>query len=94
MNHDINAQQAVKLFGKILIGRQVITEAIGAWPGGLCKVISLSEDANAPEIVLNVKRLEDRTTRMEEFQIDDECGIFEYEDITIIDADDLVKANA
>ena len=88
----INAKQAVDGFGKKLIGLQVITEAEGGWPGGLCEIISLG-NKDAPEIVLNVKRLEERTEQMIEWEVDNECGVFEYETIEILHPNKLVPVS-
>ena len=87
----INAQQAVDTFGDKLIGIQVITQKEGGWPGGLCEITDLGTDENAPEIVLNVKRLLKRTKEMDDFEIDDECGVFNYEEIEILNANRLAR---
>lgn len=42
-------------FAEKLLGRQVITQEWGLFQGGLCTVIALTPDANAPEIVCQVR---------------------------------------
>ena len=57
-----------------LLGRQVITQKWGLFQGGLCTVIELAPDENAPEIVLQVRH--DETG--------DEVGIFADEMICLV----------
>ena len=64
---------AAKL-GEKLIGRRVITAAIGDWQGGRCEVFALSLDPGAPEIVFNVRRLSDGK----------EMGVFDYEPVDLV----------
>lgn len=49
------AKEAVQKFGAGLIGKIVMTEAIGEYPGGPAEVIELEPDPNAPEIVFQVR---------------------------------------
>ena len=55
-----------------LIGRYVLTERIGDWPGGLALVVGVTPDPDAPEIVLYVQ------------QKGETMGIFENEQIILI----------
>lgn len=57
-----------------LLGRQVITQKWGLFQGGLCTVIELHPDENAPEIVLQVRH--DETG--------EEVGIFADEMICLV----------
>ena len=56
------------------VGDTVWTPAMGEWLGGLCEVIELHPDPEAPEIVMNVRSLE---------REGDEIGVFGYEDIEV-----------
>jgi hypothetical protein len=49
------AFDVVHTLGNALVGRTVVTEAIGDWPGGLATVIEITPDSNAPEIVMQVR---------------------------------------
>lgn len=66
-------------FGVELVGSEVITPAMGAYPGGLAKVIKVHHDPNAPEIVFMVRH---PTWKDEVFGPD--MGIFEYEEVELI----------
>lgn len=57
-----------------LLGRQVITPKVEMFTGGLCTVIELNPDVNAPEIVLQVRNEE----------TSEEIGIFADEMICLI----------
>jgi hypothetical protein len=52
----MEAKQAVKLFGKTLVGLSVRTERFGLYPGGVAKVVELYPDPGAREIVMHVRR--------------------------------------
>lgn len=78
----MTAKTAVKVFGKSLIGKTIITQASGEWVSGLAKVVELYPDEEAREIVMQVK------------QGREEIGVFENEQIQIVineprDIDDL-----
>ena len=55
-----------------LVGRYVLTERIGDWPGGLALVVGFTPDPDAPEIVMYVQ------------QKVETMGIFEDEQIVLI----------
>lgn len=61
------ASDVVNVLGASLIGAEVLTEAVGGWPGGLATVVELHPDPTAPEIVCNVESEHGRV------------GIFEHE---------------
>ena len=69
----MSAKSLVEIFGKRLIGRQVATEAIGDWPGGVATIFALSLDKHAPEIVYNVRSLDGA-----------EIGVFEGEEARLL----------
>ena len=50
----LNAADAVCRYGQKLIGKEILTEAIGEYPGGWATVKALNEDPSAPDIVINV----------------------------------------
>ena len=62
-------------FAEKLLGRQVITQEWGLFQGGLCTVIAMTPDANAPEIVCQVQH--DTTG--------EEIGIFADEVLSVIE---------
>ena len=62
-------------FAEHLVGRQVITQEIGLFDGGLCTVIALQPDPMAPEIVCQVRH--DKTG--------EELGVFEGEVMSVIE---------
>jgi hypothetical protein len=49
------AKSLVKRMGKKLIGRTVITPAMGSYPGGPAKVVKIRPDLAAPDIAFNVE---------------------------------------
>jgi hypothetical protein len=71
----MTAQELVQEHGAALVGRKVHTEAIGSWKGGPSEVLQLEPDESAPEIVMQVRRLDDG----------DEIGVFGYEEIELLD---------
>ena len=70
-----NAGLIAAAFAEKLLGRQVITEEWGLFKGGLCTVIAMTPDANAPEIVCQVQH--DTTG--------EEIGIFADEVLSVIE---------
>lgn len=58
-----------------LVGRYVLTEQVGDWPGGLALVKSVTPDPDAPEIVLYVQ------------QKGEMMGIFDDEQIILVPDD-------
>jgi hypothetical protein len=70
-----NAGLIAAAFAEKLLGRQVITQEWGLFQGGLCTVIALTPDANAPEIVCQVQH---NTTG-------EEMGIFADEILSVIE---------
>lgn len=50
----LTARQLVDLYGKSLIGMEIMTPAMGEYPGGMATVVELGPDENAPEIVFDV----------------------------------------
>lgn len=51
----MNAGSFVNIYGRSAIGRVIMTEAIGGYPGGAAIVTGLHPDPAAPEIVMLVK---------------------------------------
>jgi hypothetical protein len=70
-----NAGLIAAAFAEKLIGRQVIIQEWGLFEGGLCTVIAITPDANAPEIVCQVQH---NTTG-------EEMGIFADEVLSVIE---------
>lgn len=52
----IMAGELVIKEGEALVGRELVTPALGAYPGGFATVTELAPDPAAPEIVFNVHR--------------------------------------
>ena len=50
----INAKSLVDKLGERLIGVEVTTQAMGEWPGGVARVITIYPDSACPEIVFEV----------------------------------------
>lgn len=61
-------------FGTLLIGRQVMTEPYGEWPGGVATVKEIQPDPNAPEIPFYVE--------MDGW--DGLMGVFDHEDVELM----------
>ncbi len=59
-----------------LLGRRVLTDPMGEWPGGIATICELAPDPAAPEIVFNVKA---------DFWPDDDgpMGVFGYEEVEL-----------
>lgn len=70
-----NAGLIAAAFSEKLINRQVITQEWGLFKGGLCTVIAMTPDANAPEIVCQVRHN----------ATGEELGIFEDEVLSVIE---------
>lgn len=51
---EMTAEALVARMGEELVGRHVMTEALGEYPGGRAKVVELTPDPEAPEIVYQV----------------------------------------
>ena len=51
----MNAKYLVLLMGQRLIGRTVLTEPMGIYPGGRAKVTAVNPDAGSPAIVFQVE---------------------------------------
>lgn len=67
--------------GDSLVGREVITEPMGSYPGGRTRITRIRPDPSAPEISFNV---EDEG---------DEIGVFGCEYVTLLPDDVLRKEN-
>jgi hypothetical protein len=61
------AREILQKYKENLIGKPVLTEQIGDWPGGLATVTEIEPDPGAPEIVFNVESEHGAV------------GVFEYE---------------
>ena len=70
-----NAGLIAAAFSEKLINRQVITQEWGLFKGGLCTVIAMTPDANAPEIVCQVQHN----------ATGEEMGIFADEVLSVIE---------
>jgi hypothetical protein len=75
----MKASELVAMYGKKLVGRNVVTQAIGEWPGGPAKVVRVGHDKNAPEIVFMVVSLNPAVRRKYK-----EMGVFDYEECTLM----------
>jgi hypothetical protein len=79
----LTAEELVKEYGKSLIGRKVMTQKVGFWPGGLARVISLNPDPNAPEIIMMVRGLENQSISCPGLT-DNQIGILKFEEISMV----------
>lgn len=77
----MRAGTLARRMGKKLVGRQVITPAEGAYPGGLATVTEVGHDPKAPEIVFLVQH----PTWRDEDDGDGIMGIFEYEEVELVE---------
>jgi hypothetical protein len=81
--HCVSCREGIRTAGELrahygdeLIGRLIVTEPYGAFPGGPAKVLELYDDSNAPEIVLYVRYLYRDIVATNE---NGELGVFENE---------------
>jgi hypothetical protein len=70
---DMTAGTLKAIHGQLLLGRTVLTVAMGTYPGGLAKIVKLNPDDSAPEIAFQVQH-----------PIYGEIGVFDYEPIQLI----------
>ena len=70
-----NAKFLVGKMGQALVGRLVVTPAVGDYPGGIRRVVEIAPDPEAPEIVFNVEY------DGSEFGV---MGIFEHESVLLV----------
>jgi hypothetical protein len=74
----MNARTLVEVAGDRLLGRQVLTEGLGYYPGGEARVVELAPDPGAPEILFAVEhpvREQAGRTRI---------GVFEWEEVLLL----------
>lgn len=57
-----------------LVGRRVYTFPMGCWTGGVCTIIEVAPDPNAPDIAFQVRRDSDCA----------EIGVFGFEDVEVL----------
>lgn len=77
----MNAKYLVLLMGQRLIGRTVLTEPMGIYPGGPAKVTEINPDPAAPEIVMQV---EHPTWRDDGDNERGSIGVFSYEELELL----------
>jgi len=70
----MTAKELVTKHGSALVGRLVLTQPNGEYPGGIAEVVRIAPDPNAPEIVFDVKT--------DEWDI----GVFEHETVHLIES--------
>lgn len=75
------AQQLLSRLGEALVGREVLTQPYGEWPGGIARVTQVAPDPAAPEIVFQVV--------MKGWEI----GVFHFEPVELIRSKQGVQAN-
>lgn len=69
----VKAEQLANQYGNKLVGREVLTQPMGEYPGGYAIVTQVHPDPGAAEIVFNVKH-----------PTFGEVGIFEYEVVVLV----------
>lgn len=74
----MQARQAVKKFGELLIGKTIKTEPYGNWPGGLARVKDIypPRDIDIRMIVMYIEGLEKQT--------EDSFGVLWDQEIEIV----------
>lgn len=77
----MNAGSFVNIYGRSAIGRVVITQAIGSYPGGPAIVTTTNPDPAAPEVVMLVKH---PWWTHPDWPTDPVMGIFEHEEVEFI----------
>lgn len=87
------ADQAVEQFGDQLVGRLIITVPYGDWQGGAARVLAVNPDPGAPDIVMTVKA-ERRTQFDSRTNIGKEIGVFDHEEVGLIDTHNLKVINS
>jgi len=68
------AKDLLERHGVNLIGRKIITKEVGSHPGGIEKILKLTPDKNAPEIVFQVFN----------YEINDSIGVFDNELVVLL----------
>ena len=76
----MNAGELVNKMGADLVGRRVMTEECGQYPGGPATVIEIDHDPQSPEIVCLVRHDTWRDLRSDS----GEMGILENENLDLI----------
>lgn len=64
--------------GASLVGRRVLTQAYGDWPGGVARVTRMGDDPAAPEIVFFVE--------MDGWE-EGEMGVFDHEYVELLEGE-------
>jgi hypothetical protein len=69
--------------GNSLIGKTIITQRFGYWPGGPAVITELRPDPQAPEIVFQVRGtgVEVKLAVERGLLDSEEIGVFEYEEV-------------
>ena len=74
----MNARKLVEMARDRLLGRMVLTKALGYYPGGEAKVVELAPDPGAPEIRFVVEHpIREQTGRRR-------IGVFEWEEVVLL----------
>lgn len=74
----MNAAQLKFMYGDLLLGRVIVTEAIGEWPGGIADIIEIAPDEG---IAFQVRH---KTVKNPENGKLWEIGVLEYETVILI----------
>lgn len=75
----LTAKKMIEVHGQSLVGKTVMTMAVGNWPGGMARVLNIQPDPAAPEIAFNVVSVASG----------DEIGIFENEKCGLVDMSEV-----
>lgn len=78
----MTAAQLLDCYGGRLVGRQIITQAIGSYVGGIAKIIGIIPDVEAPEIVFQVQHPTWRDK--DDPESDGTIGIFHDEQVQLV----------
>lgn len=65
--------QTTGALGVDLVGKKILTQRYGEYPGGIAEVTELAPDETAPEIVLNVRH-----------PTFGEIGVFDHEEVSLV----------
>ena len=74
----MNARKLLEVAGVRLLGRTVLTETIGYYPGGEARVVELAPDREAPELLFTVEH----PTREQAGRR--RIGVFDWEEVVLL----------
>ena len=74
----MNARTLVEVAGHRLVGRTVLTEVLGYYPGGEARVVEMAPDPGTPEILFAVEHpIREQAGRRR-------IGVFDWEEVVLL----------